>query len=406
METNLLMSVCYVKICLNHATDHASVPRTHATTHPRSHTTQADYAQPRGSTTKPRTATRTTQAPRRLHIEITLVHTRLPSENASFASLPFNWFVSLVSPAPHSIPLTPWYLFLGILTPCTLWVDSPLMQCLVLERMGQHAVSIHPVHDDFMWTDWFPAGSHPEGRIAIPSTQPRLCSWTPRSTTRRISVLPPVYSNDVYYLLWSRLWIPPSSLRGISVSFSVGLLIALGVTSDNLFGEFLARGLTAIPARTTLHSESSATIHIHEVTFESVNLAVISATLEHRPQAPADLTSMPHAPTKSATTITYLITHWYLQPNPRPSSQSTLRCWVEPRAQLKAPGPAIWSPSLSTLVAQWEVAQEAMLSEEVIWSVNVHSQRKFGNGRCTVQLPSWHSLWKISRRNWGIVDYT
>ncbi len=81
------------------------------------------------------------------------------------------------------------------------------------------------------------------------------------------------------------------------------------MTSDNLFGEFLARGLTAIPARTTLHSESSATIHIREVTFEPVNLAVTSATLEHRPQAPADLTSMPHAPTKSATTITYLIIH-------------------------------------------------------------------------------------------------
>ncbi len=51
---------------------------------------------------------------------------------------------------PILFPLTPWYLFLGILTPCILWVDSPLMQCLVLERMGQHAISIHPVHDDFM----------------------------------------------------------------------------------------------------------------------------------------------------------------------------------------------------------------------------------------------------------------
>ncbi len=64
---------------------HASVPRTHATTHPRSHTTQADYAQPRGSTRSRAQPRGPTQAPRRLHIEITLVHTRLPSENASFA---------------------------------------------------------------------------------------------------------------------------------------------------------------------------------------------------------------------------------------------------------------------------------------------------------------------------------
>ncbi len=77
------------------------------------------------------------------------------------------------------------------------------------------------------------------------------------------------------------------------------------MTSDNLFGVFFARHLTVILAGTTLHFESSATIHIREVAFEPVNLPITSATLQHRPRVPADPTSIPHAPTKSETTKSY-----------------------------------------------------------------------------------------------------